>query len=961
MSAASPELSGEDAVRELLSAPSGDARVDGLARQGLDDEPGLTWLLERAAELVHADPGAASDLCVLCDTVARTRGLSPISARSLYLRARVLAERGELQEGLSLIEQAQQTWWEAGHRMQALRTVLGTMQILDDLGRHADAVTKGEAALAELVALTSAEEQPEGAEEGLGPWLHAAVQENIGVALGFLGDHERALEAYQRSEEAYEALGLDDESARPMANRGIELIALGRGREALTVLGAAAAGFERSGDRLWSAKCLGHAAQAHQQLGELLTALQTLGAARETLQQLGAEVEGARLQLAAADLYLAIGLTQEAKTEAAEAIGRTTAAGLRHDTAAASFVLALAELDIGSLSEAGANLEVAQRLFEEVGDRQQWARTRLAHAELLRREGRLDEGIRVASSAGRALREGDWPVSLAAVELWLAETAPDDQLAMIHLDRVARLPLALSLPQVREPYLVGRARLLRSSGRTAEAVDILRSVIDEVDRGRRRLTDASLRRAFFSRRLAAYDELVDLLVDRAEPGDVEAALRLSDRSKARTLTELVDGTLGRTSSSKPNDPSRPSSQEDLETDLTAVHGAMMTAPDPSLVASLRRRADALEQQIVLKLADGSSSPPASTGSDGEVSERTPSWPDRLLSYHVLGDDVLCFALQHGVLHAHRLPGVLPKVRAELGGLSAQWSRFQLGASFISRAGPLLQATTEDILGRLHDLLVEPVAHHLEGAEGDPLVVVAPRELLGVPFHALHDGSRPLVERWTITLAPTARAPRPAKTQPSGQQHALVLAVPDERAPAVVAEALAIAAALPEAHVLIGASATTEALLAAIPRADLVHIACHGIYRPENPLFSSVQLADRAITASEILELDLGGALVILSACESGRQGGLAAEPVGLAWAFLAAGARGLVVSQWVVNDVVTSDLMALFHRHLADGEHPAAALRHAQLTVRATTPHPYFWAPFSLVAAPSVTGTENHE
>ncbi len=956
MTVGSAELGRDDLVSDLLDTPDVSARLQRLAREGLDDEPGLTWLLERAAELVHAQPAAAGELCTLCDAAARTQGLSLVSAQALYLRARVLAERGELQDSLTLIEQAHDLWRDAGQHVLALRTVLGTMQILDDLGRHDDALARGEEALAGLAALAAegVEADPDDAE--LRQWLQAAVEENIGVACGFLGDHERALEAYRRSEGAYGALGLEDETARPMANRGIELITLGRGREALEVLGAAAEVFEGSGDRLWSAKCLGHVAQAHQQLGELLAALQALGPARDTLHQLGAEVEAARLQLAAADLYLSIGLTQEARTEATEAVDRTTSAGLRHDTASAHFVVALAEMDMGNLEEGGTNLRAAHRIFEEVGDRHQCARAQLALAELLRREERLDEGVRMATVAADALREGDWPVSLAAAELWLAETAPDHRQAQAHLDSLERLPSVLRLPQVREPYLMGRARLLRARGRPTEAVAILHSVIDEIDHGRRRLADASLRRAFFSRRLAAYDELVDLLVDRGEPDDLEAALRLSDRAKARTLTELVHGTLGRPTPPTMTDAQEPTSRAALETDLNAVHGELMSVADPMLITALRRRAESLEQQIGMHLAREAHHRVAANETSGPQSADTPTWPERLLSYHVVGDDVVGFALQHGVLNVHRLTGVLPRVRAELDQLTAQWSRFQLGGSFTRRTGPLLLATSEDILGTLHDLLVRPLAHHLTGADGDPLVVVAPRALLEVPFHALHDGSRPLVERWSITLAPTAGGSR-AHAGPTGQRP-VVLAVPDSRAPAVEAEALAVAEVLPGARVLIGDAATADAFVAAVPGADLLHIACHGLYRPENPLFSSVQLADRAVTASEILELDLRGALVILSACDSGRQGGLATEPVGLAWAFLAAGASGLVVSQWVVDDAVTSDLMVSFHHHLAGGVDPAAALRLAQRTTRETATHPYFWAPFSYVAAPVATRTE---
>jgi CHAT domain-containing protein len=183
--------------------------------------------------------------------------------------------------------------------------------------------------------------------------------------------------------------------------------------------------------------------------------------------------------------------------------------------------------------------------------------------------------------------------------------------------------------------------------------------------------------------------------------------------------------------------------------------------------------------------------------------------------------------------------------------------------------------------------------------------------------------------------------------------ALVIAASDERAPAVATEARALAELMPWAETAIGPDATSALLRSRAGGAGLLHIACHGLYRPDNPLFSALRLADRWVTAAEVLDLDLGGALVTLSACESGRPGYGAAEPVGLAWAFLAAGASGAIVSQWVVNDRSTAALMSRLYRRLTAGDPPAQALRRAQLETAAEHHHPYFWAPFTYVGFPA--------
>jgi CHAT domain-containing protein len=73
------------------------------------------------------------------------------------------------------------------------------------------------------------------------------------------------------------------------------------------------------------------------------------------------------------------------------------------------------------------------------------------------------------------------------------------------------------------------------------------------------------------------------------------------------------------------------------------------------------------------------------------------------------------------------------------------------------------------------------------------------------------------------------------------------------------------------------------------------------------------------------------------------------EILGLARAFLGAGVATLVVSQWLVQDATTAELMESWYRRLRDGEERTAALRAAQLEIKERHPHPYYWAPFILI------------
>jgi CHAT domain-containing protein len=114
----------------------------------------------------------------------------------------------------------------------------------------------------------------------------------------------------------------------------------------------------------------------------------------------------------------------------------------------------------------------------------------------------------------------------------------------------------------------------------------------------------------------------------------------------------------------------------------------------------------------------------------------------------------------------------------------------------------------------------------------------------------------------------------------------------------------------------------------------------------------VRLADGWLTAERAAALPLEGALVVLSACDTGRSVVAAGDEVlGLQRGFFAAGASSVVMSLWPARDDATVGLMARFHSARQAGRRPAAALREAQLAVRAHHPHPWWWAAFVISGA----------
>ncbi|MGW4470812.1 CHAT domain-containing protein [Nonomuraea sp. NPDC004354] len=125
-------------------------------------------------------------------------------------------------------------------------------------------------------------------------------------------------------------------------------------------------------------------------------------------------------------------------------------------------------------------------------------------------------------------------------------------------------------------------------------------------------------------------------------------------------------------------------------------------------------------------------------------------------------------------------------------------------------------------------------------------------------------------------------------------------------------------------------ARADDVIAALGRADVLHLAAHGTFHSRSPLLSSIELEDRPLMAYDLLPLSMPPGLVVLSACDSGMAR-VPAEgaPLGLAGTFLAQGASCVVGGLIPVPDEEALALMTAFHDLLAAGTAPAVALAEA--------------------------------
>jgi CHAT domain-containing protein len=187
----------------------------------------------------------------------------------------------------------------------------------------------------------------------------------------------------------------------------------------------------------------------------------------------------------------------------------------------------------------------------------------------------------------------------------------------------------------------------------------------------------------------------------------------------------------------------------------------------------------------------------------------------------------------------------------------------------------------------------------------------------------------------VMVAPSA-AIWSALQAPRGAAQSKVVLVAGPRLRHARAELAALGRLHPSAATMAGRQATVTAVMDALDGAAIAHIACHGHFRSDSPLFSSLELADGPLNAYELQRLERAPSLIVLSACDLGtsdtRPGD---ELLGFAAALIGMGTRTIIASVVPVPDSGAKRLMISLHKHLRTGDPPSVALAKAQGELRA--------------------------
>ncbi|HET7479273.1 MAG TPA: CHAT domain-containing protein [Rubrobacteraceae bacterium] len=943
-------------VDALLESPSREEQAALIESSGLLNPGGLDRLLEAAAQLVGSDPAKARELATLCADLAERAGSRIAIPRADYVLVQTHFINGEFDEALQRAKRAREGYLALGEDLEALRTDVGRMAVLLEQGHYTEVLQTG-AAVLETLDGRGVLQAPSGEYDAV--LLAALVYQNLGGCYEYMGRYDRALESYAAAEERYRALGITDRVGEISSNRGFILLSLGRGSEALAAHEAAADIFEKAGLTLSYSKALANAGEAHLRLANYAQSLDVFERARKLLRPLEALTEDCFLIRNIAGAYLDLNLYTEALAAYREAVSMLGTTGMVHDRALALWGMGSALIARLEFNEGEQTINEAAALFSEAGNAPMLSGVMLERASLMAARGEREAALEEAQKALDLVSDTDWPVQAVYAHLRLADlNLPDTGRAEAHLRAARQISDRLALPHLRYRLDERLGHVRRLQGREEEARVLLESAIEEIERLRGTVSQEAVRTSFLRDKTAAYEDLLELYLDRDDAEGRHGAFAVAERAKSRALVDLLTGVIEKAPSAADGGDEE-ERLRGLQADLNTVYSQILggTGGEEGLLRlpDLRRRAVELEQKISrIRLEASANHELFSAALPTETVRERLSGDVTMLSYHVIGDEIVAFVSARGDIQTARRLGTVETMEHLLRGLEMQWDRFRAGPEFVGRHMPLLERSTLRILAALYDDLIRPVREMIEAGApsyGPRKLVIVPHGLLhNVPFHALFDGESYMLEEFEISYAPSATVYALCQRRPPRMTgRSLVMGVPDPMIPAVADEARAVAASLPGAELLVDERATIEGLRASAARSSTLHLACHGLFRTDNPMFSSLKLHDGWLTAADVMSLDLNGALVTLSACESGRSEVFAGdEVIGLTRAFLGAGAATLAVSLWLVQDETTALLMRSWYEKIGTGRGRAAALRAAQLEIKEESPHPYYWAPFIL-------------
>jgi CHAT domain-containing protein len=898
--------------------------------------------------LVRADISKALPVAEIALIIAGRLRNTESLAQSLRAKANALHALGRNRAAIDYHRKAVTLFRSVDNAEQVARTLSSSIQPLILCG-HYD------------LALAAAREAQAIFEKQGNQWRFARVELNRGNIYDRQDRVEDALKCY---EQAYEFLSPRAEEdpegvAAALHNMAVSYVRLNQFRRATTT-------YERARHFALTHEMpmlVGQAdynvARLHYLRGDYHRALSMLRVARDTCSSSGDQYHVALCYLDLSEIYLEFNMSAEAAEAAEQAIASFGQLGMRYEKAKAVVNAAVAMGQQGNSPRALEFLSRARRMFVSEKNQVFPSIIDLYRALVLVRAGRQLEARELCIAAMKTFRRCNLRSKTIECHLLLASSYlnSDDVLsAERHCARALRNLTSLESPLLdcQANTLMGQIHAL--GGKERRSYDAYGRARQSLERLRNGIHGDELKVAFMKDRVQIYEPLVAHCIKRTHQSRATTeAFKYIEEAKSRTLVDVLSSSRSAPQLAPQAKPEYAGRIRELREELNwYFHKIELARLQESskdemgtLQAELRRRERELlrlSREYSLDCNEGH--PWSAVLTVDQVRQALPA-DSIILEYFQIQDRIVVVLLTQDQLEIVPLAN-LSEISTVLQNLEFQLSKLRLGTEYVATFAGVLLKSIRTHLDNLYTALIEPIRKRMRGRH----LVIAPHGVLhNLPFQALFNGFQYLIDEFTISYAPSASTYALCQARSTQRNRkSLILGIPDGAAPLVREEVTSIATCLPNAELLLGSDATAERLRELGKQSQFIHIATHGYFRRDSPMFSRIKLGGSYLSLYDLYQLELPAELIALSGCSTGLNVVAAGdELLGLARGLIHAGAETSLLTLWDVQDHSAAQLMTSFYRQLVCGRTKADALQQAMKQVRLEHPHPYYWAPFILM------------
>lgn len=687
--------------------------------------------------------------------------------------------------------------------------------------------------------------------------------------------------------------------------------------------------------------------------GKYSDALKFLETARQNFEELNVPHRSVIAEFEIANIYFELNLSDEAFEIYQKVVEKLKKFKFRGEEAKARANLGRVALAKNDFSTARKELKKSEKLYELEKNLSGSADVKLTRANLEFSLENYQDALEIIRKTEKLLtRSENLPLKLQA------KFRHGEILRRLKKHKTAEKVLSETFEKAFKSELLNLAqgslnslgKLNLQIGDQKQAENYFKRSIKLIENLRSPLPAEEFRMAFLADKLTPFENLAQIYV---RANKITQAFQFIEKSRSRSLTDVLQAVEKRDVKKNSKNKKLLEKLENLREELNWFYSLQNRAED-SEIKNLQNEAKKREKQIAETLRQIESTATTKNNKRNLQEFSINTLQNRLekkkalIEFVKFENSISAFVVTDKKIKYFADLAKDEEIIVLLEGLQFQFGALRYGAKHLGKFSDELKKRADFYLQKLYEKLIEPLAEIIENKN---LVIVPVGTLHYVPFQGLFNGEKYLIENREIVSTPSANVwqilSEKKRTKP---QNALLIGFEDENIPLVYQEIIEIKKIFKTTKTFIGEKATFQNYTKFAEDFDALHLACHGQFRPDNPLFSSLHLADGFVTVRDICSQNLNAEFVTLSACETGLSKIHAGDEIlGLSRGFLIAGVHSIVLSLWTVNDEATKSLMKDFYTALQRGQSVSASLQKAQKNFISKNSHPYFWASFGII------------